>query len=299
MNNLDLLARILTAPFRIAKRLFQNVLAMVFIAVLLVVAPIYSLFTMPGYQHDTNLALRQDYFYSQARMDFATNTLVDGASRVTQFAVSDDYKSLNAINHGTIPAQWGLFNVIGFGLADDGYGRPDDSEWARGKGAPMYAAYAEAAQTTDNLRDTLSTLKPGAHIVLPDAPQITISYVADQGLTFTGVCPANSCDSQDYQFRESRDLFTPSMTAGQAKAIAQMQYTMTDEYWLHEAQANGIHDDGAVREAARTNRDSLLATYTPARNPSHATVALEIGYLLIVLTMLVGLVFKVIRFIFY
>lgn len=291
MSDLNLLAKILVVPFKVALHLLQTALFMLFLASLFFIAPFYSFLAMPGYQHEANEDIKNNAHYKHMLVDFSSNTLIsmDGSAYVTALRVADDYKSDNAQNYGNVPAQWPLFNVIGFFLGDS-------DSWTSGKGAPMYAAYAEAATTTDNLRQTLSRLTPKA-LSLPDAPKIGMAYVEVEtfGFVLSGVCPAEQCKKEDYLFHEARDLFTPSMTAGQAEAIAEMQYTMMDSYWLLEAHANGIHDDNAVLEAAATNRAELLSKFTARRHPAYVTVALEIAYVLGVVTILIVLCIRTMR----
>src|ERR1039457_2937484 len=142
MGELQLLARILTAPFRLAYRLFQTAVVLSVLVIFFMVAPFISFLTMPGYQHDANDKLTADISREYMVMDFSTNTATgisfDGSGTYkTEVPTEYNYKSMNAESHGTLPPQWGFFNLIGFDT--------DWSYWARGKGAPMYAAYAEAA----------------------------------------------------------------------------------------------------------------------------------------------------------
>jgi hypothetical protein len=282
MEALELFAKIATAPFRIIWAILQHIIMLTVLGVFLIVAPFVSYFTMLSYQHDANTVLNSDISRESVFMDFGTNTMV-GFSKDASFAyrthVADgyDYKSANAVNHGTLPAQWGFFNLIGF--------YSDWLIWAHGKEAPMYAAYAEAATSSDNLRAALSELRPQQHIVLPDAPKIGMVWHSDPypDVILFGVCPAATCRPADFNFREGHELFEPTLTEGQAAAVAQMQNTMSDDYWVKEAHANGITNrDYRVLIACHVNRMRLTEKYASTTLYSHRAVYLELAYLLLI-----------------
>jgi len=170
----------------------------------------------------------------------------------------------------------------------------------------MYAAYAQAATTTDALRDIISTIHRWHNykhealppVVLPDAPKImmvwrTATYpsVTLPVLLF-GVAPAKHIEmSENLQFHEEHELFTPSLTDGQATAIAQMLNTLKDDYWIREAHANGITDnDDIIRQWAKRNRDEL-AVYYHDPTPAYWMVGFEIAYVLIVFVLIGVLAF--------
>src|ERR1017187_7031479 len=75
-DNLQLLARILTAPFRLAKSLFQTAVMTATILTLLLVAPFLSFFTMPSYQHRANQVLTSDMSREYMLYDFSNNSAV-------------------------------------------------------------------------------------------------------------------------------------------------------------------------------------------------------------------------------
>lgn len=280
MEALTLFAKIATAPFRMIWAIIQHVIMLTVLAVFFLVAPFIAFITMQGYQHDANKKLNSDISREYMLMDFSNNKLIGFSNdpdhaHLTAVPADYDYKSANAETHGKLPAQWGFHNLIGF------YG--NYVEWARGKGAPMYAAYAEAATTSDKLRETLSKLQPKQRIVLPDAPKVGMVWHTDvyPDVLIFGVCPVGTCYQTDYQLREGHELFQPLLSANQSAAIAQMQYTMSDEYWLKEAHANGIyHHDATVRCAAYVNRNMLTDKYTSNPVYSQRTVFLEVMYLL-------------------
>jgi hypothetical protein len=108
-----------------------------------------------------------------------------------------------------------------------------------------------------------------------------------------GVCPVKVCDQSDYRFHEARELFEPTLSANQAAAVVQMQYTMSDEYWLKEAHANGITNrDYRVLIACHVNRMLLTEKYTSDLRPSHLSVGLLGAFLFLVLCCLGIAVFK-------
>lgn len=275
--------RMVTAPFRLLYSLFQSAVMLTLLFIFLIVAPFLSYLTMPRYQHDANDKLNSDISREFMLMDFSNNQILGFSNdpdhaHLTQVPPDYDYKSVNAETHGTLPAQWGFFNLIGF------YG--DYVEWARGKGAPMYAAYAEAATTSDKLRAALTELRPNQRIVLPDAPKIGMAWHTDTypDVLIFGVCPVRVCDQSDYRLQEGHELFEPTLSANQAAAIAQMQYTMSDEYWLKEAHANGITNrDYRVRIACHINRMLLTEKYTSDLRPSHLSVGLCGAFFFLVL----------------
>lgn len=262
--------------------IIQHIIMLTVLVVFFIVAPFVSYFTMLSYQHEANEKLNSDISRVYILMDFSNNVTIgfsnDASHAVLMPIPADyDYKSANAQSHGTLPNQWGFFNLIGF--------YDDYAEWARGKGAPMYAAYAEAATSSDNLRAALQELRPGQRIVLPDAPKIGMVWHTDPmpDVLLFGVCPVSTCYQNDYQLREGHELYEPSLTANQSAAIAQMQYTMTDEYWLKEAHANGITNrDYRVRIACHLNRRRLVEKYASTTVYAHRAVYLEVAYLLFI-----------------
>lgn len=99
-DDLQLLARILTAPFRLVKSLFQTVVMTLAVLTFLLVAPFVSLLTMPDYQRQANEAI-SDRNKSHVLIDFSTNTLIaipgpGYRTHLTTLPTDVDYKSLNA-----------------------------------------------------------------------------------------------------------------------------------------------------------------------------------------------------------
>jgi hypothetical protein len=302
-DHLQLLARILTAPFRLAARLFQTVVMMLFLVVALIVTPFLSFILTPSYQHKANETLVNDRNRVYMLMDFSTNSTVAipwdnnfaEPPYPTQVPEEADYKTYGADDYGHIPAGWAFGNMVGF------YG--DFEGWERGKEAPMYVAYSEAATSSDSLRKALSEFQPHAHIRLTNAPKVMMAWraVPNPTVMLFGVAPANHVDmSKNLQFKEARELFTPSLTVGQAEAVAQMQFMMSDDYWLREAHANGIYDeDEGVTYAAQQNRKYLSIRFTQYTGGGKLLVYLEFGYLLLVFSFLLFVIVRVVRFIVY
>ena len=89
-------------------------------------------------------------------------------------------------------------------------------------------------------------------------------------------------------------------TEGQARAIAEMRSTMSDDYWLREAHANGIYDmDDEVHQAAALNRETLKAKFDFDPSNNRFWVLLEFGYLFLVFGAVVCFIIRITRLIFY
>ena len=201
------------------------------------------------------------------------------------------------LTSATSPRTGGFWNLVGF--------YNDSEEWIEGKQAPMYAAYAEAASTSDALRTLLSNLRPKAHIILPDAPKIGMEYsyrpssynLLETLLVVFGVCPAAHCDAaNNFHFHEARDLYVPSVSEGQAEAIVEMRGTMSDDYWVREAHANGIYGiDPEIRQSAALNREMLTPKFEFAPSNSRFWVCIEFGYLFLVFTTVICFIIRIYR----
>jgi len=320
---MEALANLIMAPFRLLYSMFQTIVIVLTVLILLAVTPFISFFTMSSYQEQANNIVTSRGNRGYLVMDFSTNTAMGISEEgrpayVTAIREDSSYNSLMGRDeYGIAPADWAFHNVVGF------YGNSE--EWIRGKEAPMYAAYAEASITSDNLHKELtqclnttkfyhghpicypylSTSSSMSHIKLPDAPKIGMAYADNpNGIILTlpfvlfGICPQEDCHKEDLRFHEAHELFTPSLSDGQAKAIAQMQYMMSDDFWLKEAHANGIYyEDAQLLGAAAANRDALELKYAPHQNST--VVFLEFGFLLLVVTLIGRFTYKAIRFIFY
>jgi hypothetical protein len=300
--SMEALANLIMWPIRFIIKLIKTFIFLTLLAICFIIAPFLSYFTIADYQHQANDALVTSNYRKYMLMDFSNNSAMaldstlaldtdySGKPYHTEVPKDYNYKSANVQWLGSVPPDWGFWNFVGF--------YTDYEEWERGKSAPMYAAYAEAASTTDALREELSLdQERRAPIRLPDAPKIVMAWRTEIFPRFTlfGVAPEGAVSiATDLRFREDRDLFVPSLTDGQAKAIAQMQYTMTDEYWIREAHANGIFNcDNQLREKAENNRAELMATFTSDQSVAHWEVLIEVGYLLFILLLILGIGFKI------
>ncbi len=282
------LANLIMFPFRLIKSLFETFVMTFTILILLFITPVLSFFTMIGYQHDANQSLTHDSNRIYLLYDFSDNSgLCIPWENLSAFPFDVptvvNYKSTDAALTAQIPDDWAFWNLVGF------YSEPDI--WMRGKQAPMYSAYVQAATTSDALRAALSQAQKRERnsrhhrIILPDAPKIMMAWrdsavpiVTLSGVLF-GVSPAGSVGKEeDLRFKEAHELFTPAFTEGQQVAMKQMMDTLSDDYWLREAHANGIqNEDEFIRDRAQDNRHRLGILYhQPA--PAYWMVGLELAY---------------------
>jgi hypothetical protein len=291
----------------------QVILTIIFLIVLALLMPVVMFFYFPSEKQDfTQMLYTKAEEYKTIPLTFNGNVPmlesfscdVGTGCAIDELSASPACELTNGCRytHGKVPSGWAAINLFGF-VGEYG----DEWHWALGKEAPMYNAVVGAQSTAYSLRRTLSELRPEAEFRFPDAPRVTaavysdphwgiIPTMADRTPEFlmTGLCPTDHCvPERDYHFRLAHELLVPALTEGQQKAIDELSYMMSDEYWLLEAHKNGIYDDDAVVAAAVQNRN------TPLNHHDDMSVSYKImaGLLILASPFLYGF-YRLYRFIF-
>jgi DnaJ-domain-containing protein 1 len=273
------LVNFVTSPIRILINGLKLLLTLVFLVILALVTPVIMFFYFYQEKQDfTHFLYKDATAYRQTiplAFDGTNPPLASHFCGVGAGCAIDELSESPACEltsgcrytHGKVPSGWAAINLFGF-VGEYG----DFWHWALGKEAPMYNAVVGAQSTAYNLRGTLSYLRPDAELQFPDAPKVTVAVYSDPHwgvmptmaditpeFLMTGLCPTDDCvPERDYHFRIAHELMVPTLTKGQQKAVDELNYTMSDEYWLLEAHKNGIYDDTAVLAAASENRAALL-----------------------------------------
>jgi hypothetical protein len=124
---------------------------------------------------------------------------------------------------------------------------------------PMYRSYRRAKYNMEDLcRFVLPPANP--HPDLSAAPVVSLWFIAEQNMTgrIVGMCPGVRWSGMAWCEYDKDQVPAVSrfggLTEGQRRAVKLLESTLSDDFWLRVAHANGVTDDAVVRTAAKNSR---------------------------------------------
>jgi hypothetical protein len=169
-------------------------------------------------------------------------------------------------------------------------------DWLPEKSDVFQSAYIAASCNMVGLTEYLKGAKGDFNHLpdMPNAPVVLVSFLerTDENKMdparaqynwYTGMCLASAkCTDQDFLPRNTSiwyDAITPELTANQNAAVKALYATVTPEFWIAAAHANGIYDkDAEFASYATDERDDIAKKLRHQESPSEEFVhEVEIG----------------------